>query len=239
MKDPKEGPAPAGRRADDSSLFSLDALKIKETATAAQARKTTEDSGLIDLRALAALERQGENQKSPLDVASVVAPADIFGASPGTPLIAPPPASAVAAPPPGMVAEGPKKNTGIIIGGAVVAVAAAVGIFMLTRGPDAAPAAPTSAPTATAAPVVTQAAEPASPEPSVAAVVPGQRPTTPTATATVDPAGAAPAPPKPVVKGPMPKAAPKEPPAAPAPPPKPVDTCDLACQMQRAVNKKK
>jgi hypothetical protein len=37
-------------------------------------------------------------------------------------------------------------------------------------------------------------------------------------------------------KGPPRPALPKE---EPAPPPKPVDACDLACQMQRAVNKKK
>ena len=233
---PKEASATAGRRADDSSLFSLESLKIKEAEAAKQSR-TKEDSGLIDLRALAAMERAGD--KPSLDVAPLIAPNDIFGVSPGTPLIAPPQAAAVAAPPQSYAPpSAARNNTPLILGGAIAAVGIAVAVFTLTRGAPQAATAPTAS--ATVAAAVTAAPAPTAevaPEPSVVAVIPGQRPSAPaTATAAAD------KPPPPVVKGPLPKApsraAPKEP-AEPAPPPKPVETCDLACQMQRAVNKKK
>jgi hypothetical protein len=246
MKDPSDTnkPATLGARSEDSSLFSLDALKLKEAELAKQS-KTKEDSGLIDLRALASLERSAEKPAA-LDVAPVVAPADLFGGGLGTPLIAPPPAAGVAAPPADYAAPAPKKSsTGLIIGGAVGAIGIAVAVFALTRGGGAPPAATaqnaavtTSA--AAAAPAPQPSAEPAAAEqPTVAAVTPGQRPAQPTAAPTAAPAPA-PEKPAPVAKAPGPMPKPKAAaPAEPAPPPKPVETCDLACQMQRAVNKKK
>ncbi len=80
MKDPRSSPeasgtAPVGARHDDSSLFSLDALK--KTEDEARQQKGRDDSGLIDLKALAALERE-PRPKQEMAVAAVVAPPDLF-----------------------------------------------------------------------------------------------------------------------------------------------------------------
>jgi hypothetical protein len=234
---PQDRGAPAGSRSENSSLFSLDALKIKEVESAAQARSTKEDSGLIDLRALAAMER-GADKSNSLGVALIAAPTDIFGATPGTPIMAPPPASAITSAPVGYGVPAKKSSTPIIIGGAVAAVVVAAAAFFLTRSSAPAVAAPTATVAASAAPTAAAPAEPATPdEPKVAAVVPGQRPqVAPSATPSAAPSAA----PVAKVPGPMPKA--KAAPTAdtpPPPPPKPVETCDLGCQMKRAVDKKK
>ncbi len=231
--DPSTSPAPVGARHDDSSLFSLDSLK--RTEEEARQQKRNDDSGLIDLKALAALAAERPPQTD-VAVSSVIAPPDLFTiAAPVVPMIAPP--ITVAAP---EVAQPKPNRTGIFVGlGVVVAALAAVGVFTATRGPDAAAAAASATPVAAALPpAATAAAAPQPDEPKVAAVNPGERapkeaPPTPTATATAAPKAAVA-----VVRGPMPKAAPKE--DAPAAPPKPpADACDLACQMQRAVSKKK
>lgn len=235
MKNPSDAnKPPQGARSDDSSLFSLEALRVQEAA--AQTRSTKEDSGLIDLRALAALETADEHDKKhDLGVAAVVAPADIFGGGGfGTPLMAPPPAAAMAAPPLGYEAPAAPKSRGLIIGVAGVAVVGIIAaVFMLTRSttPVAATTPSAVAPAATSA---APTAEQAAPEPSVAVVTPGQR-AAPTATATAAAPSAAPVAKAPAVKGPMPKAAP---PKETAPPPPPKEACDLTCQMQRAVQKK-
>jgi hypothetical protein len=235
MKDsrsPDPSTAPVGARHDDSSLFTLDALK--KTEDQARQQKKTEDSGLIDLKALAAIAQERPKQQD-MSVASVVAPPDLFIiAAPVAPMIAPPittAASPFEQPRPG--------RTKLLVGvGAAVAVIAAVAAFGATRGPSATAATAT----ATAAPAPTPVAATVAPvpdEPRVAAVNPGERPppkedpkpavtATATATAATKPVYVAP-------RGPIAKAPPKE----EAPPPPPKEACDLACQMARAVNKKK
>jgi hypothetical protein len=237
MKDSRSpdptSPAPVGARHDDSSLFTLDALK--KTEDEARQQKRNDDSGLIDLKALAAIaaERPKETEVA---VASVIAPPDLFTiAVPVVPMIAPP--IITTAP---EVAKPKPNRTGIFVGmGVAVAAVAAIGVFMATRGPAAAAASATPV-AAALPPAPTAAAAPQPDEPKLAAVNPGERapkedPPKPTATAT---AATAPKAAVPVARGPMPKAAPKED-APPAPPKPPADACDLACQMQRAVNKKK
>ena len=242
-RDPSEsskGAAAIGARNDDSSLFSLDSLKKAEEA-ARKREKERDDSGLIDLRALGAIEKTAE-PRGDLEVASLVAPPDLFaGLGPGALMNAPPPlaAPAVDAKDDLDVATAPKNNRTVLVAvGGVLAVAAAVGAFLAMRSSGepaqaaaatataAAPQAPAPPPTPTAE--TTAAA--ASDEPK--AVTPGQA------------APKAPPPPKvpgpmPKVPGPMPKPkAHAQAPAAPKEPAKPVETCDLGCQMRRAVNKK-
>jgi hypothetical protein len=235
--------APLGARNDDSSLFSLESLK--KTEDEAKKQRNREDSGLIDLKALALLEREPA-AKGEVTVAAVVAPADLFSVgAPVAPMTAPP----ISAQPPPLAKlddlEAPKKSRAplVIAIGGILAVAAAAAVFATTRDTGASAAAATAAAatppavtaTATQAPAPAPAADDA---PKAVAVNPGERPApapsaTPTAVAVA---------PKPVAAaGPAPKAAPKA--AAPkedAPPAaKPADACDLACQMQRAVSGKK
>jgi hypothetical protein len=231
-------PAASGARNDDSSLFSLASLKLTQAAT--QQGKTAEDSGLIDLNSLGVIEKDAAPgaARSPLAVAPVVAPNDIFGSA-GTPMLIAPSASAVATAAPGAEAPPAKSKGMVMIVGGVAAVGLAVGVFLAMRGGGDAPAtkptvAVTAAPAPTTAPTPTAVA---APEPTVAAVTPGQRPVAePTAAPTVAPVAKLPGP-MPVAKAPGGSKA-----AAPAakaePPAKPVETCDLACQMQRAVQKK-
>jgi len=241
---PERPAAGSGARNDDSSLFSLASLKLTQAARP----KTAEDSGLIDLNALGVIEKGAEPgapaPRTPLAVAPVVAPNDIFGSA-GTPMLIAPSAAAVATAAPGAQAQ-PARGKGLVmIGGAVAVVGLAVGVFLATRGGGDAPAIKPIA-TATAAPPPTTTAPPAAttvaaPEPTIAAVTPGQRAAVePTATATATAAA-------PVAKVPGPLPVAKAPgggggkapgPAKADPPPKPVETCDLACQMQRAVQKK-
>ena len=225
-------PAPIGARNDDSSLFSLE--NLKKTEDDARKTKNRDDSGLIDLKALASLQHQERSPQEVL-VAPIVAPADLFGGSaPLAPMTAPPISTA---PPP--LAEAPKPSrTKLIVGmGAAVAVAAAVAVFGLSRGSSEAAPATTVAATAAAPPPTTTPTAPTPEEPKVAAVTPGERPA---ATQDAKPAATAPTaapttPKAPVGTAPRsaPKAAAPKEEAAPAKPP--VDACDLACQMQRAV----
>lgn len=229
--------APLGGRNEDSSLFSLESLKRTEEE-ALKKQKSREDSGLIDLKALAALERDGATKPAEHGVVSIVAPADLFAVA--APVVTTAPIS-VRPPTPAVVEEIPKPNrTKVFLGvGAVLAIAAGVAVFATVQGGGATEPAST-AQAATPPPTPTAAPAPPPDPPKPAAVTPGERPQ-PTATATPTAAvGAGTAPPKPIAAGPRaPKPAPppKEEPAA-APAPKPADACDLACQMQRAVNKK-
>ena len=120
-RDPPAPPAGSGARNDDSSLFSLASLKLTQ---AAKPGKPAEDSGLIDLNALGVIE-QGVSPRTPLAVAPVVAPNDIFGSA-GTPMLVAPSAAAVATAAPGAPGTGaaPAKGKGLVI--AVGALAAAV-----------------------------------------------------------------------------------------------------------------
>jgi hypothetical protein len=241
--DPSGGGAALGARSDDSSLFSLESLKRSEQEAAKS--KKTEDSGLIDLKALAQLETTADKSGTP-HVAQVVAPADLFQISVPIAPIAAPNMAAIQAAPAGYEAPRPKSKLPLVIGGVVALVAVGVGVFMLGR--SSGEARPTLTPTSTAvaaAPTTTAAAAPAdtsaSDEPKVAAITPGQRPVKEEA-AKADPTTAPTANAAPRTVAAVPRSAPRaqaKKDDAPAPAPKPADTCDLACQMQRAVNKKK
>jgi hypothetical protein len=236
-RDASAAGAPIGARHDDSSLFSLDALKKTEEAAS---KKSRDDSGLIDLKALAAIAKE-QRPKDEMSVASVVAPPDLFQLSPPiVPIAAPPIAVGAAIAPEDWAPRPPKTKLYVALGGGV-AVVAAVLAFVLTHGSgDAAAVAGTPTAAAPTPPSVTATVAAAPPdEPKAAAVTPGARPAAPEPVAppvaTVAPKAAS-APAAPRAAGPLPKAAAKDP-AAPPPPPK--EACDLACQMQRAVSGKK
>jgi hypothetical protein len=236
MKDSRSpdpsAPAPVGARHDDSSLFSLDALKKTEEEAARQQQKKGEDSGLIDLKALALI-AQEQRPRQEMAVAAVVAPPDLFAlSSPIAPIAAPPVSTA----PPPLSPAGAGRARVLVAGGAVVAVVAAVSIFAVMRGSSsAAPAPSVTAGVVTPPSVTATAAQPD--EPRAAAVNPGERPAPPKEEP--KPVATATAAPKPLVAAPRGNPAPRPAPKEDQPPPKPVDTCDLACQMARAVNKKK
>jgi hypothetical protein len=228
-----------GARNDDSSLFSLDRIRQAEES-ATRASRERDDSGLIDLHALAALSGTAPAQvtTAPLVVSTS---AGLFGApavSPASAPVAPAPAAADEANP---FASSSKRKTPLLVLGGVIAVGAAVAAFMGMQGSGTTPA--TADATATMAPAITAAAPtpvPAAappPEPQIVAATPGQR-----APAAEAPKAAAPVA---VAKasGPAKAAAPKPaaaPAAAPKEAPKPAGpVCDLTCQMQKAVSKPK
>jgi hypothetical protein len=237
-KSPSSTALRTGARNDDSSLFSLDRIRQAEES-ATRASRERDDSGLIDLQALAALSGTAPAQvsTSPLVVS---ASAGLFGAPAITAPVEAPPARVEEANP---FERSSKRRTLFMVLGGVGAVGVAAAAFLAMSGSGAPPADAT----ATMAPAITAAAPPptpatvAAPEPEapkVAAATPGQR-----APAAAEPKAAAPAAPvakaaAPVAKAAAPvakaaaPAAPKEPakPAAPA--------CDLTCQMQKAVSKK-
>lgn len=141
--------AATGARNEQSVLFSLNALvNAERKSTPPNQSKTKDDSGLIDLGALAA---KASSDPAPMDLGGGMAP--MLGAPMlGAPLLAPPPVSTpavsntAAAPP-------PANKTGLYIGGAIVfATLVAAGAFVATRPkeqPPAPPVAATTAPTAT------------------------------------------------------------------------------------------
>src|ERR1700761_6140421 len=86
--------ASSGARNDDSSLFSLESLKLKEQEALKQT-KPQEDSGLIDLNALGVIE-QSATPRPAMAGAPVVAPNDIFGTV-GTPMLVAPSVAAMTA----------------------------------------------------------------------------------------------------------------------------------------------
>ncbi|EYF00824.1 zinc-ribbon domain-containing protein [Chondromyces apiculatus] len=147
----------AGRREENSVLFSLTALTSKSSTAAptAPTAKTTargDDSGLIDLKALAS------GAPAPAPAAALV-PDDggLFQLS------APIGAPASAAPSVAPIADLPPKNRGPLfvgIGVAVAGVAIAIAFFA-AKGDD-----PQPQPTASDTPAVTQTTAPAAPPPS-------------------------------------------------------------------------
>jgi hypothetical protein len=124
-----------------------------------------------------------------------------------------------------------------VVGGALAIVA---GVYVFRTARSTTVAAVSSAPEAQVVaapePMASAAPEPEAEEPKVAAITPGQRmvkedpPADPSASATPVPVAAAP---RVTAKRAAPK--PAQTPAAPKPP---VNTCDLKCQMQRALAKK-
>jgi predicted Zn finger-like uncharacterized protein len=139
--------AATGARNEQSVLFSLNALVNAERKSAPpNASKTKDDSGLIDLGALAAKassEPMGGSMSEPM-----MPMAPMLGA----PLLAPPPV-ATAAVPTAAAAPPPASKTGMYVGGAIVfATLVGAGVFVATRPKEQPPAPPvvaTTAPTAT------------------------------------------------------------------------------------------
>jgi predicted Zn finger-like uncharacterized protein len=226
----------SGKRDENSVLFSLSALtSVEASAPAGKTTAKKDDSGLIDLKALAA-SAPAASPMSPLstDNLGISDHGAVFPL--GMPILAPPPQAAPAV---GMdVAAAPpqKSKVGIIVGGAV-AIVAMVLVFFLVKGNPPPPPAPTPATAAAPAPT---AAEPTPP---------------PTAEAAPEPSASASASAAPVAKGPPGKWPPKgkatsapgsTPPAtgggdAPKPPP-PKSKCgcaasDLMCNMKCSAGK--
>jgi predicted Zn finger-like uncharacterized protein len=149
--------APAGKRDENSVLFSLNALTAATAPAPAKTTATKEDSGLIDLKALAAA--------APAQAAPEVEAVGLFPL--GAPVIAPvqPPQMNYAAPV--AVAEKKKSPLPLIVGG-LVAVLAIVGVFIMVKGGDPPKTDPTTKPateptvvqTVTAAPTQTATAAP-------------------------------------------------------------------------------
>jgi len=152
----------AGTSGSSSAAGSLASLSAMSSASAPVRAQNNEDSGLIELKALAA------------GAAAAPAPsaaASLLGDTGGLFQLAPPPMTATAAP---MVTTPeevkPQKNrTPLFIGiGAVVAIGAIVGAFMVMKGgpPPEQPTTNTAAPANTPPPLETA---PPSPTPTVAA----------------------------------------------------------------------
>jgi predicted Zn finger-like uncharacterized protein len=174
--------APAARAGEENSmLFSLSALTAKAGTSSSSSSRALpahdrEDSGIIDLKALAASASQAQAQGP--SVASALPDGGLFQlAAPSSVMGAAPPVVSPSVPP-------PKSKAPIFIGlGAVVAVGAIVGVFLITKGGPPAPAltptttdsatasaAPTATDTATAAPTTTAVASAAtSAEPAASA----------------------------------------------------------------------
>lgn len=165
---------PAGAREENSVLFSLSALTAKAGAASAPAATTTaanrEDSGLIDLKALAA-----SAQPSGGGAAAAASPLDLVpdnaGLFPlGMPPVTAPVPTAAGASGPSVAPPASSSKTGLFIGiGGVVAGLAIVGAFLAMKGGDKPPpptpestvaAQATQAPAATAAPTAEPTAEP-------------------------------------------------------------------------------
>jgi predicted Zn finger-like uncharacterized protein len=139
--------AATGARNEQSVLFSLNALVNADRKSAPpNASKTKDDSGLIDLGALAAKassEPVGGGMAEPmLPMAPML----------GAPLLAPPPVASAAVPV-AAAAPPPQSKTGMYVGGAIVfATLVGAGVFVATRPKEQPPApvvAATTAPTAT------------------------------------------------------------------------------------------
>ncbi|WP_437626403.1 zinc-ribbon domain-containing protein [Sorangium sp. So ce1151] len=175
----KSGAAP-GQRDENSMLFSLSALTAK--AAPAPARPTvtaSEDSGLIDLKALAS----GAGVRAPSPVASIVAnDGGLFQLS--APIVTTARAPSVA--PPTNIDAPPKNRAPLIIGaGIAIAGIAIAGVFLLMKG-GGEPPAPAAAEntTTTAAPATTTPPEP-DPTPTATATA------TASATASAEPVASA------------------------------------------------
>ena len=149
--------APAGKRDENSVLFSLTALTAATAPAPSKTTATKEDSGLIDLKALAAA--------APAQAAPEVEAAGLFPL--GAPVIAPIPAPQTNYAAPVAVAEKKKSPLPLVIGG-LVAVVAIVGVFLMMKTTDPPPtgstskvtADPTAVQTVTAAPTQTATAAP-------------------------------------------------------------------------------
>jgi hypothetical protein len=238
-------PGATGKSVEENSVtFSLSALMAQTPKAGAKSAgaATKDDSGLIDLNALTAMEDSASKTAGTPAVGGVM-PTASLGLFPfDAPPVATPVPTVVQQPV--EIEEPPKKSSGkwIALGGVGVVAAAAVAFFLgMNAGGEHAQGAPTAEPTPTAAPTVVEAPKP--PEPQVAAVDPGTAKTAAAKTAAKEPAKEAPKPAAPVkaATGTPTKAAVAKtdaPPAKEAPKPAAAggDPCkgDLMCAMQRA-----
>ncbi|MBL9028724.1 MAG: zinc-ribbon domain-containing protein [Myxococcales bacterium] len=167
-----------GKRDENSVLFSLSALTATSGPPSRPVGATTatkEDSGLIDLKALAA-------SATPAPAAAPATPAiDAVGLFPlGAPVAAPAPAPMAMGPGSVALAQPQKRSPLPLVLGGLVAVAAIVGVFFVVRGsgeqaPTATAAAntpppPTATATDTAAGATAEPAASATAEPTESAV---------------------------------------------------------------------
>ena len=169
-------PKPTGAREEQSVLFSLAALTAAAQAappTTASAATAKDDSGLIDLRALASQSPSAAAGPAP------AAPVAILDAAPvlGTPIVDP--AFAQLAAPEPVTA---KKSYGLIIGIGVavagLAIAGAIVFVAVNKGGDQPAAAATTATTTEAAAPTPSPTPPPAPTDSSAAAPPTGAPTT-------------------------------------------------------------
>ncbi|NUO51678.1 MAG: DUF4339 domain-containing protein [Polyangiaceae bacterium] len=157
-------PGNTGKRDENSVLFSLSALTATSgppsRPTAGATTATKEDSGLIDLKALAA-------SATPAPQAQSAVPAiDTVGLFPlGAPVVAPPPAQMSMAGPASIAVPQKRSVLPLVLGG-IVALSAIVGVFFVVRGTGQ-PTAPTA--TAAAAPAPTPTETAATPPPTATA----------------------------------------------------------------------
>ena len=157
----------AGKRDENSVLFSLSALTSATAPSKSSNSATKDDSGLIDLKALAA-------SAAPPTASSQMESAALFPL--GAPMLGPPPVAAAPAMAP-VYAE-PKKSNMVLplVLGGFLAVGAIGAVFFLLKGspPPPAPApvqttvAAEPTPAATAAPTETASAAPAATETAAA-----------------------------------------------------------------------
>ncbi|MFO0759365.1 MAG: hypothetical protein U0359_22925 [Byssovorax sp.] len=230
---------PAGtRKKDDSSLFSIEALtQARPEPRPAPPPKGKEESGIIDIRALAQL-AQGQAAETAPRPSAAMPHADVFAAGTAGPFLKPAPTAVAAEPAAPVKAKGSKML--VIVGIVVAAAVAGVAVFASMRGAkdtappiaSAASPAPKPAPEPTAPPTATA--------PEVAAIIPGQisQKETLAKSAAVAP-GKAPAG-KGTGTAAVAAAKATATAAAAAPPPEeppPAPVCDLRCQMEKAVNK--
>ncbi len=231
--------SPAGKRDENSVLFSLSAL----TAATAPSKPSSsgtgnnkEDSGLIDLKALAATAAPSSSASSPVAESAAMFPL-------GAPMLAPPPMMA----PPMVYAGEPQKKSmtvPLVVGG-IVALCAIGGVFVLLRGSP--PAAATSqttaqaAPTTAPAPTETVAAAPVTTV-SAAALTSAASPSGSAVATTAGKPGPRPNPGKPGPAKPGPDTGAPKPPDVKKPPVSGKGTCgcapgDLMCAMKCSAGK--
>jgi hypothetical protein len=212
---PDAGPrsAFAEQRRDDSTLFSLRNLMKQGAAPKEEAAPNRDDSGLIDLAALAAAhEEPAERPK--LDVAPR-AGVGLFE----VPEKAPEPVSPAPVQAP---ARAPTRRTAALLAGAVVLVAAASAIAIITTRGSGDTQLPAVAALHTAAAPVSPLPKPSTTEaPAPVEVKPPEAVAKPSPSAAQSPSRRVPKPPASAVVKPV--------------PPKPEPPCDLMCQMQKRV----
>jgi predicted Zn finger-like uncharacterized protein len=186
-------PGNIGKRDENSVLFSLSALTATtggppSRPSAGATTATKEDSGLIDLKALAA------SAAPPPTAAPAVAPAiDTVGLFPlGAPVAAPAPAQMSMAGPASIAAPPQKRSALPLVLGGLVAVGAIVGVFFVVRGSGQTAPTATAAAAAAPAPTPTETAAAAAPSTTATAEASSDAVADASASASAAPVAAAP-----------------------------------------------